>query len=130
MKKLIFLIVLFSFFISCKDKYESEIQYLLKYPFKTPPTIENNKEVLNANSDKQAFIKLIEEVNIYNNMRDGNIKVISYRVLKNNNYIQYDLDQKTIDSINLESEKLHKWTKNKNKFIPFIKENDSIAYVK
>ncbi len=90
--------------ISCGSKYEGEITCKTNIPY----MVENISTIqlkINAVTERQAKIDFVTQATIYSNISsDIRLQFISGKLLKNGRSIGYELDKKTIDSINLSIE--------------------------
>jgi hypothetical protein len=106
MKKLI-LIVVFALIYSCGDKYEAKIVYKITIPPYMHESISKTDLSIHSDSDRKAKIDFITNATIYNNISPiVKSEFISGNLLKNGKPISYELDQKTIDSVNTSIKKI------------------------
>jgi hypothetical protein len=130
MKKLLFLCAVFFVVISCEDKYETEIKYAVKHPRSQNISFKTDLNKIDAVDDYDAKVKYVEAVIVQSNIMPGSIAFISGKLKKNGEYLSTNLSLKTLDSINLASENLHRSLNKKSRFISYEQMSDSIAAVK
>ncbi|MGD1319513.1 hypothetical protein [Chryseobacterium sp. 2R14A] len=117
-----FILVLFS----CNDKYESEIEYAVKFPNSSNIDVKSDIQKIVAQNDYDAKVKFVEAVIRKNNLMPGSVAFISGKLKKNDQYISTNLSLKTIDSINLAEEIVHRKLNKQIKFIRYEQIPDSI----
>lgn len=100
MKKLLLFSVI-ALTYSCGDKYEGKIIYQITIPPSNAVSVYKTDVNIDANSDRKAKIQFVSNATIYNNASQFVYgQFISGKLLKNGKAISYELEQKTIDSIN------------------------------
>jgi hypothetical protein len=103
MKKLLFLFII----VSCGDKYTAEMEYTIRFPVTNNIKLQKEDYKFNSKTDRAAKIEFVTTANILSNLsKDIETTFVSGTLRKNDEILEIDLDQKTIDSINDRSKKM------------------------
>lgn len=103
MKKLLFLFII----VSCGDKYTAEMEYTIRFPITNNVELQKEDYKFNSKTDRAAKIEFVTTANILSNLsKEVKTTFVSGTLRKNNEILEIDLDQKTIDSINDRSKRM------------------------